>query len=84
MTFGEQDGLVLFTTGELTAGEAYQFKLTCGDWGQCEHGFADVSADADSLPIFEMGGNVAFTPEATGIYQVAFDFLQKKVMISQL
>ncbi|MFC0171025.1 pullulanase-type alpha-1,6-glucosidase [Vibrio comitans] len=84
MTFGEQDGLVLFVTGELAAGEAYQFKLTCGDWGQCEHGFADVSADVDSLPIFDMGGNIAFAPEATASYQVAFDFLQKKVLISQL
>lgn len=81
MTQGE-DHTFVFHTGELTAGQAVEFKFTCGDWGRCEHAAADVAQAEGSLPI---GGdsNITFTPPETGNYKVTFNILSKAVMIIQ-
>ncbi|GAD90134.1 pullulanase [Vibrio halioticoli NBRC 102217] len=84
MALTDTAGQVLFNTGELESGTSYEFKLTCGDWGQCEHGFNDVIAAEGSLPIHEASGNIAFTPDASASYEVVFDFLAKTVLIRQL
>ncbi|CAM2977394.1 pullulanase-type alpha-1,6-glucosidase [Vibrio rarus] len=83
MVFSEEKGVALFTTAELTSGVDYEFKMTCGDWGACEHGYTDVSIASDSLAIDENGGNLNFTPVATATYEVTFNFLSKVVSIKQ-
>ncbi len=69
-----------FDTAELTAGQTAEFKFTCGDWGQCEHGSADIVVAEGSLPIAG-DGNITFTPTETATYQVTFDILTKAVSI---
>ncbi|GAM69728.1 hypothetical protein JCM19236_2517 [Vibrio sp. JCM 19236] len=83
MAFSQDDGLVSIESAELTAGTTYEFKFTCGDWGQCEHGASAVTVAEGSLPI---GGdnNITFTAPADGRYVINFDFLQKTVSIEAL
>ena len=80
---GDQAGQVEFVTAELTAGNQYEFKFTCGNWGQCEHGAVNVIEAEGSLPITNASGNIGFTPDVTTTYLVEFDFLRKHVTISQ-
>lgn len=77
-----EDHHVSFVTPELNANETYEFKFTCGDWGQCEHGKADVLQSDDSLPITG-DGNISFTPTETSAYTVTFQILTKKVTVAK-
>lgn len=83
MAFTQDDGLVSIESAELVAGTTYEFKFTCGDWGQCEHGAGTVTVAEGSLPI---GGdnNITFTAPEDGRYVISFDFLQKTVSIVAL
>ena len=74
--------IISFTTAELTAGETTQFKMTCGNWGECEHAFNDVVQGSESLEITDSSGNIAFTPATAGSYQVAFNILNKELTIT--
>ncbi|KGY12844.1 pullulanase [Vibrio tubiashii] len=80
----ETSGQVTFTTATLAASSSYEFKFTCGGWGQCEHGADAVIAGADSLPFANNSGNISFTPDSDGAFQVQFNFLTKEVTISAL
>ncbi|WP_235431373.1 pullulanase-type alpha-1,6-glucosidase [Vibrio sp. VPAP30] len=76
--------LATFTTSTLTSGTSYDFKFTCGDWGQCEHGFDAVIAGENSLPFGSNSGNISFTPDSDGAFQVQFNVLTKALTISTL
>ncbi|CDT11600.1 pullulanase-type alpha-1,6-glucosidase [Vibrio coralliirubri] len=83
MTTNAQDAtMVSFTTAELAANQEFQFKFTCGDWGQCEHGYSDVVVAESSLAVTDNGGNLAFTPASEGTYTVTFDIISKQVNIA--
>ena len=83
MTTNAQDAtMVSFTTAELAANQEFQFKFTCGDWGQCEHGYSDVVVAETSLAVTDNGGNLAFTPASEGTYTVTFDIISKQVNIA--
>ncbi|MDN3684924.1 hypothetical protein QW180_20470 [Vibrio sinaloensis] len=71
-----------FETPELIANEAYEFKFTCGAWGECEHGAANVVTAEDSLPLTGEG-NISFTPEETAVYTVTFNILSKEVTVAK-
>ncbi|MFB9216474.1 pullulanase-type alpha-1,6-glucosidase [Vibrio sinaloensis] len=73
---------VSFETPELIANEAYEFKFTCGAWGECEHGAANVVTAEDSLPLTGEG-NISFTPEETAVYTVTFNILSKEVTVAK-
>ena len=83
MTTDAQDAtMVSFTTAELAANQELQFKFTCGDWGQCEHGYSDIVVAEGSLAVTDNGGNLAFTPANEGTYTVTFDIISKQVTIA--
>ncbi|WP_238322183.1 alpha-1,6-glucosidase domain-containing protein [Vibrio mexicanus] len=77
-----QGSEAVFTTSSLSAGSAYEFKLTCGNWGECEHGADAVTAGENSLPFSNNSGNISFAPSDDGVFQVEFNFLTKALTIS--
>ncbi|WP_197057900.1 pullulanase-type alpha-1,6-glucosidase [Vibrio variabilis] len=83
MMVSGDNNTVTFETGELPSGETVEFKFTCGGWGECEHGAADVIPTTNSLPIGG-DGNISFTPKETGSYRVSFNILSKEITIAKM
>ncbi len=85
MTFVDNSNVeVSFKSATLSPDSDYQFKLTCGDWGQCEHGAAHTVVAEDSLAIGSKDGNLQFFPPEEGKYLVKFHLLTKEISIQAI
>jgi len=62
---------------------AYQFKFASEDWSTVDLGFSkfDLSADADALPLSEVGGNIAVTIPKSTSYRFTLNYANAKPVL---